>query len=52
VKPNTNHNKKSKNTKHKAISSETQSIADKIETEDPSGVYMPPETEMSPPQFG
>ena len=41
-----------KNTKQKAALPKTKSEADRKETKDPPGVNMPPETEMSPPQFG
>jgi len=47
--PNKNH----KNTKHKsALPAEAQSFEVKDEPKDPPGVFMPPESEMSPPQLG
>lgn len=41
-----------KNVKHKAASPKNQQSKEKNKTNDPPGVSMPPEKEMSPPQFG
>ena len=48
--PNESHSNKS--TKHNAALPKPKPAADTNETNDPPGVHMPPETEMSPPQFG
>jgi hypothetical protein len=38
--------------KYKAALAETQDEAERNKADDPPGVFMPPETELSPPQFG
>jgi hypothetical protein len=45
-------NEDQKNTNYRATLSETQTEAEKNKADDPPGVFMPPETEMSPPQLG
>jgi len=41
-----------KSTKHKSKFPEAQSNTEKNKAQNPPGVSMPPETEMSPPQLG
>jgi len=40
------------NKKHKTVSPEKKANAKESIAKDPPGVDMPPETDMSPPQFG
>jgi len=47
-----NPNERSTHSKDKIELSKVQAAAEKSKTNDPPGVSMPPETEMSPPQFG
>jgi len=38
--------------KHNTAENKKQDTAEKNKAKDPPGVHMPPEKEMSPPQFG
>jgi len=51
VYPKENHTSKNKSPYHNATP-ETRPTDEKNETKNPPGVFMPPETEMSPPQLG
>jgi len=50
--PNEGNSRKSKSAKHNDTLQKVQSTTEKNKTPDPPGVSMPPEKEMSPPQFG
>ena len=49
---NESYTQKSKNTKSNSVLTETLLAAEKCKTQNPPGVSMPPEKEMSPAQLG